>query len=138
MNYEYAFLQEEIIYHVRRAVDDMIAIAWIQKQFDNERFVAKIEIDSIGKYLNQKNIEFGIFDECIEFLEIINDVSNSYKHSVYQTTQVKISESEPSFYVYSYKANDNKNGAKEFLYSQSELMKDFQKMLTIYLNVVYE
>lgn len=138
VNYEFAFFQEEIIYHVRRAVDDMISIVWIQSQFENERFVEKIEIDSIGRYLSKKNTELKCYDVCIDFLNTINDVSNSYKHSVYQTVQTLISQEEPAFYVYAYKANDTKNEPQEYLYRQSELLEDLEKMLFIYLATVYE
>lgn len=137
-NYNFAFLQEEIIYHLRRAVDDMISIVWMQNQFENENFVSKIAIDSIGRYLNHKNTELKCFDECTDFLETINDISNSYKHSFYQSVQILISQEEPAFYVYTYKANDTSNGEKEYLYKQSELLEGFEKMLLIYLDTVYE
>lgn len=138
VNYEFSFLQEEIVFHMRRAVDDMISIAWIHKQFDKEVFVSKIEIDSIGRYLNKRNNDFQDFDECREFLDKMNKISNSYKHSVYQTVQVLISSEEPTFYVYNYQSNDTNNDEYEQLYKQSELLEDFEKMLTIYLNIVYE
>lgn len=137
-NYKFAFLQEEIIYHLRRAVDDMISIVWTQNQFENEKYVSKVEIDSIGRYLNQKKVELDCFDECTDFLKIINDISNSYKHSVYQTVQTLISQEEPTFYVFAYKFNDVNNGEKEYLYKQSDLLEGFEKMLLIYLDIVYE
>ena len=137
-NYEFAFLQEEIIYHMRRVVDDMISIVWIQNQMESQQNVVKIEIDSIGRYLNKKDSDFKCFDECIEFLNIINSISNSYKHSVFQTVQNLISQEEPSFYVYGYKSNDTNNMEGEYLYSQTELLEGFEKMLNIYLREVYE
>ena len=137
-NYEFAFLQEEIIYHMRRVVVDMISIVWIQNQLESQQYVDKIEIDSIGRYLNKKNSDFKCFDECVEFLKIINSISNSYKHSVYQTVQILISREEPSFYVYGYKSNDTNNEEGEYLYSQTELLEGLEKMLNIYLGEVYE
>lgn len=36
-NYKFAFLQEEIVYHMRRVVDDMISIVWIQNQMESQQ-----------------------------------------------------------------------------------------------------
>ena len=82
MNYELSFLQEEIVFHLRRAVDDMISLVWMMNEWEHGKKVVKVEIDSIGKYLSKKNRKMRCFDRNVGFLNILNNISNSYKHSV--------------------------------------------------------
>lgn len=74
---------EEIIYHVRKAIDEMIYFLWMSKigisNIDNQQHCP---IDSIGKYLSQKKIVVNEFDEYMDFLNKVNILSNSYKHSI--------------------------------------------------------
>ncbi|HAX52853.1 MAG TPA: hypothetical protein DEG06_01345 [Lachnospiraceae bacterium] len=55
---------EEIIYHIRKAIDEMIFFLWMNKvgisNIDNQQHYS---IDSIGKYLNQKKKVVDEFDE---------------------------------------------------------------------------
>ncbi len=83
MYYDDFLIAEEIIYHARKAIDEMIYSLWIHrtgvKNIDNAQSKT---IDSIGRYLNQKEKILTEFDEYITFFDDINMVSNSYKHSL--------------------------------------------------------
>lgn len=74
---------EEITYHIRKVIDEMIYSLWMQKigvnNIDNKRIKT---IDSIGKYLNQGDEIVTEFDEYVDFFKHINTLSNSYKHSI--------------------------------------------------------
>ena len=137
-NYELSFLQEEIIFHIRRAVDDMISNIWMMNEWENGRKTVKVEIDSIGRYLSRNNTQMNCFDANRDFLDMLNLISNSYKHSIYQTVLSPISAKEAGFYIYTYNKNDMRNKEQEYIYYQSDLLEEFQKMFDVYANFVYE
>lgn len=138
MNYELSFLQEEIVFHLRRAVDDMISLVWMMNEWEHGKKVVKVEIDSIGKYLSEKNRKMRCFDRNVGFLNILNNISNSYKHSVYQTILPLIGEKEAGFYMNMYQKNDTRNDEEECFYNQSDLLNGFQDIFDVYVGIVYE
>ena len=73
-------LNAYIIYDIRRFIDQVIAICWCLTQ---EKEVNEVQIDSIGAYLNSHcKGQFTIFGKHLDFLELVNNISNTYKHSV--------------------------------------------------------
>ena len=114
---------------------------WISVVFSTDLLEENITYDN-SEILDAKWFSYeellNMKDELRSYDWIINSISNSYKHSVYQTVQILISREEPSFYVYGYKSNDTNNEEGEYLYSQTELLEGLEKMLNIYLGEVYE
>lgn len=105
---------EEIIYHTRKAIDQMIYTLWA----NNVGFSMIDEsnepvVDCIAKYLNppkKQTIPIHTFDSERDFLERLNILSNSYKHSIgmfsHLSTDLDSGKVEPSFFSYATKMRD--------------------------------
>ncbi len=128
---------EDIIYHARKSVDQMIYGLWINKVGINNINDKTKEIDSIGKYLKRqaKYKVIDEFDSFYDFIEKLNEISNSYKHSVsdfsHIETDLNINPNNPVFCSYTFKENDN--DIKIELY---ELIEQIKKMFEHFLNCI--
>lgn len=124
---------EEIVYHIRKAIDEMIYFLWMNRigisNIDDQKYKA---IDSIGKYLKQKDKAIDEFDEYLDFLNKINILSNSYKHSINTFSPVETDlhcENEKTFWItYAVKESDY----NEFLLHEDAL-KTLDKMFNKFL-----
>ena len=95
-------LGKNIVHDLKHFADMMISIVWTLSQKD---MVKAIEIDCIGKYLNQRS--FRCFDEYHDFWDTLNKMDNVQKHAITnQITQV-IGKDEPCFYCVD--SNHNKD-----------------------------
>ena len=97
---------EVVIYFIKRTIDDIIGLIYI---LDNG-LPGKIEIDSIGKLLGgevNKNLKY-IKDEHEDFLDFLNKVANSYKHSFvnYEKAYKAIGRDEPFVFYVTFPHND--------------------------------
>lgn len=131
MYYDDFLIAEEIIYHARKSIDEMIYSLWINKigveNIDNEQ---SKRIDSIGRYLNQNEKILTEFDEYITFFDDINIVSNSYKHSLC-TFSPSQTDGDISFMSYTLKERDVD---KEI--SQKEIIETVEKIFNKFLDCI--
>lgn len=105
---------EEIIYHSRKVVDEMIYSLWANKVgFSSIDESDEPVVDCIWKYLNppkRQTISFREFDAKRDFLERLNTLSNSYKHSIgmfsHLATDLSHDKGFPSFFSYEIKIRD--------------------------------
>lgn len=105
-------LAEEIVYHIRKAIDEMIYSLWTHKvgisHIDDS--AQNKCIDSIGKYLNQDVKMLTEFDDYLKFIQDINALSNTYKHSICTfspiETDLSCNEEAPSFLSYAVREKD--------------------------------
>lgn len=75
-----------LVNDVRMLVDELISLLFISEyKTKNGSFPDKIKISSIGEFLekcsNENNTYLLFFKDYKEYIESINDLSNSYKHS---------------------------------------------------------
>ena len=126
---------EDIVYHSRRVIDQIIYALWINKVgVQNTENVAH-PIDSIGKYLNQADGQKIVSElDCFKpFLKDLNNISNSYKHSINSFSQIgtdlDINSKEPSFHSYVFKPND-----ADVKIDQIELTKNIKLIFMHFLN----
>lgn len=104
-------IAEEIIYHARKAIDEMIYSLWILKVgVENMDAAQDKPIDSIGRYLGQSEKNLVEFDDYLSFFNDINKISNSYKHSICMFspigTDVNNNKGDISFLSYTIKEKD--------------------------------
>ncbi|MCL1916800.1 MAG: hypothetical protein FWG14_00555 [Peptococcaceae bacterium] len=133
---EDSLIAEEIIYHIRKAIDEMIYSLWMDKvgvlNIDNNQFKP---IDSIGKYLNQNTKILDEFDEYLEFLNEINILSNSYKHSIntfsHIETDLSSDNEPPSFGTYAIREADS-----DVSILQDELLKMLEIIFHKFLSLI--
>lgn len=74
---KYNNLNESIIHDIKGYCDTLITIVYLEKK---KEFVKDVEIGSIGEYLRSSNAD-RIFKENEDFLDVINQLDSSYKHS---------------------------------------------------------
>jgi hypothetical protein len=77
------FEAEEIIYWIRKTVDEMIQLIFVLEEFKrNGEWPTKIDIDCIGTLLENPNSDvYRIFEGHYAKLKQLNEVGNAYKHS---------------------------------------------------------
>lgn len=128
--------QEEIIYHVRKCIDEMIYAVWINEVGVNntDNYNGK-EIDSIGRYLSKQNNMLICFDEFKVFFDKLNILSNSFKHSlldycVYGTGQ-DMWEDEAGFISYKIKERD-----KDIRLDQKEVLSNLEEIFNKFLDAI--
>lgn len=90
------FSKEEFIACLRKVIDECLVLYCVAK---NKYKKSGNPLESIGEYLEQKD-RFKDFNQYIDFFELINNISNSYKHSIINCQFEIVNRSEPDFYVY--------------------------------------
>lgn len=112
---------EQAIYLIRRACDEIISLIWcldyVKK--NNGQYPSKIGCDCIGSVVSQKTEYKNInpFSNHLELLNLLNEISNAYKHSFINTENNLIGKYEPCIYALGLK--NNKLSSKPEFYSVS-------------------
>lgn len=113
-----------IIHDIRRFIDDIISIHWILSQTE---IVTEVKMCGLGPYLSDANRVYNPFDSFRDFLMLINDIENAYKHSIANNMSTLIGRDEP--YIFALYSKNN----KDFLHPQliqvplKELIVQFNK-----------
>lgn len=108
MLYKQKFLTEQIFYWIRKTIDELICMLYVLNYLKkNNTYPRKIKIDCIGKLLSSNNFIEGIKSRHDGFLQIINDISNTFKHSFLNSEiHAHIGEIDPLAFSYGFKNND--------------------------------
>ena len=133
---------EEIVYHTRKCIDEMILSLWMDKVGVNEIDNAESKvIDCIRDYKKQmRNNQGGEhiiseFDAFSDFMESVNQISNSYKHSILDfspvETDISHDEQHPSFFSYTLKPKDS-----DLRLSAEEMILNLEEMFGCFLNAI--
>ncbi len=131
MYYDDFLIAEEIIYHARKAIDEMIYSLWMHRVgVENIDDPQSKPIDSIGRYLNQNKKILTEFDEYTSFFDDINTVSNSYKHSLCTFSPLK-AEGDISFMSYVLRERD-----VDIEISQKDIIETVEKIFNKFLGSV--
>lgn len=93
-----------IIHDIRRFIDDIISIHWILSQTE---IVTEVKMCGLGPYLSDANRVYNPFDSFRDFLMLINDIENAYKHSIANNMSTLIGRDEP--YIFALYSKNNKN-----------------------------
>jgi hypothetical protein len=123
---------ETIIYWLRKTSDELISlIYWIYFFKTNKAEPQKINIDCIGKLLNDKGEIKRILNNHIDFLTKLNDISNSYKHSfINRETNHLIGVEEPTVVGLQIKNNDATNSPIFHNYYLKEIVASYVNFFT--------
>ncbi|MCM8813164.1 MAG: hypothetical protein NC924_04420 [Candidatus Omnitrophica bacterium] len=121
------FANEQAVYLIRRAVDEMIALIWCLTKWEKERvYPNKIEVDCIGGVVeNPHNNQLELFREHRGFLKTLNEIANAFKHSFVQSDITLVGKDEPCVYVLALKYNKIKSDAKLDGVSLARLVEEF-------------
>jgi len=136
--YKYHFLCEELVSHMRTTIDRLIQLTYILTDFDDYTSSKHIKISQIGSLGNNTNPQTD-FEKIIvgdgvnfkqdktKFLRCINDLSNSFKHSVmhaeiYSLYGIDV----PTVVSYQAKQNKHKKEITYHNYNACHLVMGFQ------------
>lgn len=128
---------EEIVYWIRKYIDVIISLSYILNYLkENKKEPQKIIIDSIGKYLNPNLNVYKCFEKFLWLFQSVNDVSNYYKHSIYNTNLNILGKFEPCISAF---GTENKhNSIKVYNISLSELISEFERFVIESKNILNE
>lgn len=106
---------EEIVYWLRKTVDELIALSYLcETHSASGTFVKKIDVDDIGSLLTAKKSTLPTkFEAHRKFLTQLNDISNAYKHSFINSDMNVIGRDEPV--LFALRSPHNAQGKEKFI-----------------------
>lgn len=133
--YEHTFLSEQIIYCMRKTVDELIGLYYVlDKREATGQYPNRVAPDSIGRLLSQKDVT-PLFGTHEDFLRTLNDISNAYKHSFVNSDLGLIGRDEPGVYALGLKQNNLVNDTSFYTVPLSEVVLKFSNF---FVDVVEE
>lgn len=120
------FSNEEVVYMLRRAADELISLIWLLSRFEIDKvYPKKIEIDCLGAVINNKQNCHEAFSEHIEIMVILNDISNAFKHSFINSDHTLLGAEEPRVHALGLKYNKLNSEPAFYDYSLLQLVKEY-------------
>src|SRR2546430_11830901 len=96
---EHALLAEELVYRPRKTADELIALIHVLAiRQSTGAYPTRVETDCIGRLLGDKNPPAWVVPH-LEFLRLLNDISNAYKHSFVNSELMLVGRDEPGVYA---------------------------------------
>jgi hypothetical protein len=118
------FHQEEIVYWLRQAADDLISLASVIDEWQSAGTCPDtVSTDCIGAFLS--GTKTAKYVQSLDFLNTLNDVSNAYKHSFINTQVNLIGADEPVVYALGLKRNKLANGPTFYQVTLASLIEGF-------------
>ncbi|UQB69458.1 hypothetical protein [Epilithonimonas zeae] len=121
LHYKQKFLTEQIFYWIRKTVDELISLIFVLEflKQNGNNYPEKINTDCIGKLIQTNDFIPDIKSKHLNFLVLINDISNAYKHSFHNSeTYSLIGINDPLAHAYGFKLN---NVNKEVLFTAHKI-----------------
>lgn len=133
INRDMFYLQEEIIYHVKRVIDDMISLLWVIRKFqETKQQIMNVEVDCIGDYIHGNIESIPCLKNYKDVLNTINEIANAYKHSYIQNLQLVLGRDEPCFCAKTHKRNNFRNNQDFYVVSQNYIMEELEKLFNTF------
>lgn len=121
------YTNEQAIYLLRRAADEMIALIWCLSEWHTKGgYPNEIKVDCIGALLKQPPEDF--LKPCsqhVHMLTLLNEVANAFKHSFVQSDIDVIGRDEPCVNALSLNYNKLASGTQFYGISLVWLAKAF-------------
>jgi hypothetical protein len=118
------FLQEEIIYWLRIAADELISLASVLDEWQRTGTCPKaVGIDCISDFI--KDGKTSSYAQSLPFLDTLNNVANAYKHSFINTQVSFIGAEEPIVYALGLKYNKLSNAPSFYQVTLASLISGF-------------
>lgn len=138
--YKYHFLVEEMVMYMRSTIDNLVQLAYVLTNFDEYIETMRVKQDKIGKLGTTEEAESDlekifIGDGClyekdpssIRFLWVINQLSNSMKHSMMHAEAYnQLGNSCPTIVSYFADYNDHKKVIMNHQHDLEQIMLGFQ------------
>ena len=129
---------EEAIYMLRRAADELVSLVWcLSKYEENGDYPNKIKVDCLGAVIAQdENERHQAFAAHIELMRILNDIANAFKHSFINSDHTLLGAEEPRIHALGL-ARNKLSSQPEFydvsLLTLIEFYNEFYKSCTSWL-----
>ncbi|MFD2034495.1 hypothetical protein ACFSKL_06815 [Belliella marina] len=129
--YKQKFLTEQIIYWIRKTLDEIIAMIYVLEYLKiKKEYPTHIKIESIGHLIGSKEFLINIKTNHLDFLKIINNISNTYKHSFFNSEiHNYIGELDPLVFSYGFKNNNLEKEMMFTTYKLEEIIIALNKLL---------
>jgi hypothetical protein len=144
--YTYKLEVEAIVYLMRRILDSFVQLSYLLTNYADFESTKTIAYNEIGRFLDKKSAltdldqiiigsDDGYAKDSTDFLRVINDLFNSFKHCLmhdesYNLVSVEI----PSVTSYQAKNNNHKNEVVYHNHNLYHLMMGFQDSIMRILN----
>lgn len=118
-------LAEELVYWLRKTADELIALVHIIGERQSAGvYPERISPDGIGPLLALQEIPAWAQAHC-DFLRLLNEISNAYKHSFINSDAMLVGKDEPGVYALSLQRNDLKRVTQLHNIRVAELVVQF-------------
>jgi hypothetical protein len=131
---------EQIFYWLRKTTDEIISLISLCTDFkSNGKYPKKIKVSSIGEFLKLKTPFIEVIEENKDLLKLLNEISNTFKHSFINPQIMAYKGSEyPVVFAYNLHYNDLKNEAKFIQIELKKFLNDYDKFLLEIKNYIEE
>lgn len=124
----HVYANEQAIYLIRRTADELISFIWCLNEWEaNKSYPKKIKVDSISGLLKQSSEQMPayLFRNHITTLDILNKISNAFKHSFIQSDITLLGRDEPCVHAFALSYNDLDSKTEFHSVSLASLIKEF-------------
>jgi hypothetical protein len=128
----HAYANEQAIYLIRRATDEIIAMIWcLSEKGASGKYPERIRVDCVGAVLAQAHDQRLVpFAKHQILFQQLNDLANAFKHSFVNTDLTVIGRDEPSVYALSLDRNRLSAGVEFHSISLAALVAAFNAFYT--------
>ena len=97
----YVFSNEEAVYMLRRAGDELVSMIWLLAEYESDgEYPSKIKVDCLGGVVSQsEETRLLVFSSHVELMQILNDIANAYKHSFINSDHTLLGSAEPRIHA---------------------------------------
>jgi len=126
---EHQFLAEEVIYWLRKTADELVALFYVCNYNKKQnKYPSKIKIQKIGDLLKNKNSELSVLlSNYLPTLELLNKISNAFKHSFINTDLNIFGTEEPTVPVLELLHNNLENQINFYTVSFAQIIIGFNE-----------
>jgi hypothetical protein len=127
--FNHALLSEQVIYWLRKTVDELIGLHHVLAERQKTgRYPSRVAPDSIGRLLQQDVPT--LYRGHVSFLRTLNDIANAYKRSFLNSDLTLMGKDEPIVYALGLRQNDLSNEPTLHAVPLREVVSQFDTFFT--------
>lgn len=116
--------QEEVVYWIRRAADELVSLVSVLTQWQSTGSCPRqVPVDCIGAFIDENKHSLTL--DQMAFLNLLNDVSNAYKHSFIHSEISRVGLDEPVVFALALKRNKLDNDSVFYCVRLNDIITGF-------------
>ncbi|WP_219273310.1 hypothetical protein [Pseudomonas sp. Xaverov 83] len=133
------FATEYAVIGLRRIADELVALIWCLEQLATTgEYPSKIKVDCLGHVFKQNyNGPDEIFARHLDLFRTLNDLSNTFKHSVIQSDLARIGADEPLILALNLKGANLESEPVFYNVSLTRLIEGYNQLFADCRNWLY-